>query len=71
MFSRLFERLFGCPHRRITRPITPLSKPGAPGGEMYVVCLDCGKQLAYDWERMRVGRAIGPASDSGVHCHTA
>jgi hypothetical protein len=21
---------------------------------MYVVCLDCGKEFAYDWNRMRI-----------------
>ena len=23
----------------------------------YVVCLDCGKELAYDWQQMRVTKA--------------
>jgi len=24
----------------------------------YVVCLDCGKEFAYDWKAMRVGEAV-------------
>jgi hypothetical protein len=26
--------------------------------EMYVVCLDCGKQFSYDWENMRIGKTV-------------
>lgn len=26
----------------------------ATAGGHYVVCLDCGRQFAYDWSRMRV-----------------
>ena len=61
-----FFGLFGCAHRRLTRPITPVSKPGVPSGETYVVCLECGKQFAYDWNRMRIGKAIEKSADSGV-----
>lgn len=42
--------LLRCPHRNMSRPITP-----AHSGT-YVVCLDCGTQLPYDWENMRIGR---------------
>jgi len=28
----------------------------AGGATNYVVCLDCGKQFAYDWTEMRVVR---------------
>jgi hypothetical protein len=43
--------------------MTPVRKKTADGQsepppEMYVVCLDCGKQFAYDWENMRVGKAV-------------
>ncbi len=58
MIAFLADLLFRCPHRRLTRPITPVSKPGVPSGETYVVCLECGKQFYYDWEKMRLG---GPA----------
>jgi hypothetical protein len=29
------------------------SRPGT-----YVVCLDCGKELGYDWAEMRIGAAV-------------
>jgi hypothetical protein len=54
----LFDLLFGCPHKRLSRPLTMPSKPGAPKGETYVVCLDCGKHLAYDMKTMHVGKPL-------------
>jgi len=66
MIGSILGGLFGCSHSRLTRPITPVSKPGAPAGETYVVCLDCGKQFAYDWNHMRIGDAIKRSPDSGV-----
>ena len=66
MLGSIFENLFGCSHRRLTRPITPVSKPGVPSGETYVVCLECGKQFAYDWNHMRIGKPIERSPDSGV-----
>jgi hypothetical protein len=66
MISSIFQTLFGCSHKRLTRPITSVSKPGVPGGETSVVCLDCGKQFAYDWDHMRIGKPIERSHDSGV-----
>jgi hypothetical protein len=66
MLSSIFQRLFGCSHKRLTRPITPVRKHGAPSGETSVVCLDCGRQFAYDWNHMRIGKPIAPSHDSGV-----
>ncbi len=66
MLGSILGGLFGCAHRRLTRPITPVSKPGVPSGETYVVCLDCGKQFAYDWNHMRLGKSIERAPDTGV-----
>jgi hypothetical protein len=63
MLESLFG-MFSCRHRRTTRPITPLSKPGSPAGETYVVCLDCGKHFAYDWTRMRLGAQIDIEGES-------
>ena len=56
--GRLFELFFGCPHRRLSRPLTT-ADPGGPR-QTYVVCLDCGSRLAYDLEKMRVGKRIEP-----------
>ena len=30
------------------------------------MCLECGKQFAYDWNRMRIGKAIENSPDTGV-----
>jgi len=31
---------------------------------MYVVCLDCGKQFVYDWEKMKLGGAVDISGES-------
>jgi len=56
--NAMLDLLFGCRHRRITRPITPVHKPGVPAEETYVACLDCGQRLHYDLKEMRVGRSL-------------
>ena len=66
MINAIFQTLLGCHHRRLTWPTTPVRKPGAPSGETSVVCLDCGKQFAYDWNHMRIGKPIEQFPDSGV-----
>ncbi len=66
MIGVLAELLFRCPHRRLTRPITPVSRSGEPGGETYVVCLECGKQFYYDWEKMRLGGPVPRGDGKGV-----
>jgi len=62
MIAKLVEALFGCWHNRYSFPITiranarKLSRPSAAAAltGMYVVCLDCGRELPYDWQQMRV-----------------
>jgi len=54
---------FRCKHARTTFPMSPVRKKSADGrneaaAEMYVVCLDCGKQFSYDWENMRIVKAV-------------
>jgi hypothetical protein len=66
MIDSVLNLLFRCPHRRITRPITPVMMPGKPHGGTYVVCLECGKQFAYDAREMRIGKAIERSPDLGV-----
>jgi hypothetical protein len=56
-----FNFIFRCQHRRTTFPQTQ-AKAAASDGETYVVCLDCGKQFAYDWERMRIAEPLDPSS---------
>jgi len=64
MFQSLINSLFGCSHQRTTFPQTPGRRnvaPGATRSGTYVVCLDCGKEFAYDWSRMRVGQQVAEA----------
>ncbi len=66
MIDTISNLLFRCPHRRLTRPMTPISKPGVPSGDTYVVCVDCGKQFSYDLKAMRMGGAIEVSPTHGV-----
>jgi predicted transcriptional regulator len=58
VFVGLMDLLFGCTHRRYTFPMT--AKPGHARPDVasvtgtYIVCLDCGKEFAYDWKQMKV-----------------
>jgi hypothetical protein len=64
MLQSLLNTFFGCSHQRTTFPLTPGRKlPGQPASGAgrngtYVVCLDCGKEFAYDWTEMRVGQPV-------------
>jgi hypothetical protein len=62
MFSRVFEALFGCWHSHLSFPITvkkgPRSKAAFATGT-YVVCLQCGKEMPYDWKQMKVVGTTG------------
>jgi hypothetical protein len=58
MLAKLVDALFGCLHTNYTFPQTIKPRPNntGPSPKMctYVVCLDCGKALPYDWSQMRV-----------------
>lgn len=58
--ASLLNALFGCSHRRTTFPITPARRAGfgSSNKATYVVCLDCGKEFAYNWQEMKVGEAV-------------
>ncbi len=58
MIDSLFNLLFRCNHGSLTRPVKALNWAGKPEGAPYVVCLDCGKQFAYDAEALRIGKAL-------------
>ena len=66
MIDTVLNLLFRCPHHRLTRPVAPITKAGQPHSDSYVVCLDCGKQFAYDLQEMRIGKAIDHSHDVGV-----
>lgn len=54
----LLEWVFGCRHRKVSFPISPRRgqrhSPAARETGTYVVCLNCGKEFAYDWDEMRI-----------------
>ena len=58
MLTSLVDALFGCWHRNYSFPITarrgPRRSAAAAMTGTYVVCLDCGKEFAYDWHEMKV-----------------
>jgi len=49
MIRWLSAFLFGCFHQRTTFPLTM-------NGETHVTCLECGKEIRYDWREMRVAK---------------
>jgi hypothetical protein len=55
----LFDLVFGCWHKRCSFPITVRGKlrrstAAASVTGTYVVCLDCGREFAYDWSQMKM-----------------
>ena len=71
MLKSIADVLFGCSHRKTTFPQTRRSRgiptPNAVRTGTYVACLDCGKEFAYNWGEMRIGKAVAkalPASEA-------
>lgn len=56
MLHVLLNAMFNCSHRRTTFPQTAVRGVS----RTYIVCLDCGKEFAYDWATMRVGEPVMP-----------
>jgi len=60
-WAELTDWVFGCGHRHTSFPRTP-KRSTAVGAEQsapadtYVVCLECGRHLPYDWATMRRNR---------------
>ena len=58
MFSKLLDVFFGCWHSHYSFPITVRTGSrrikAASATGTYVVCLDCGRELPYDWKEMKV-----------------
>jgi len=58
MLAKLFNTFFGCWHQHYSFPIKVRhgSRRNAAASltGTYVVCLDCGKEMPYDWKEMRV-----------------
>jgi hypothetical protein len=58
MFNKIMDVVFGCRHVRYSFPLTirANSRRATSASRIgtYVVCLDCGREFAYDWQAMRV-----------------
>jgi len=58
MFGKLYDAFFGCRHSRYSFPVTIRRAARRPQAAAltgtYVACLDCGKELPYDWQEMKV-----------------
>jgi hypothetical protein len=57
MLSKLMDAMFGCWHTNYSFPITVRKGKRNQAASItgtYVVCLDCGKELPYDWRNMKV-----------------
>jgi hypothetical protein len=58
MLGKLYDAVFGCKHSRYSFPVTVrrvMHRPQAAAlTGTYVACLDCGKELPYDWQEMKV-----------------
>lgn len=72
MIANLFDAVFGCSHRHYSFPRS-FGRRGGVGINAaakltgtYVACLDCGKELPYDWETMKV---VSSAAQSRKYLH--
>jgi hypothetical protein len=57
MFAKVLESFFGCWHGHYSFPITVKRGRRSAAALVtgtYVVCLDCGKELPYDWKQMKI-----------------
>jgi hypothetical protein len=56
----ILNALFGCNHKHLSFPITLRNIAGSSLRQgrsgTYVVCFDCGAELPYDWNAMKVVR---------------
>jgi hypothetical protein len=67
----LLDVVFGCSHKHCSFPITVRGKlrrssEAASITGTYVVCLDCGKEFAYDWNAMKLIRSTPETHASGT-----
>lgn len=54
--------MFSCRHKHTTFP-----QSDRGGGNMRVICMDCGKTFAYDWNTMRRGVQINTNRNDYSH----
>ncbi len=61
VLEALFNHLFGCAHGKTSFPMTCIVRCNSDATRRratYVTCLECGAELSYDWEQMRIGKPI-------------
>ena len=70
MIDSLFKIFLSCPHRRLGFPITVKRDAYVSGSRYgmrtYVICLDCGTELPYSWDEMRIEKAEPAIVDAFV-----
>ena len=59
-FEGLADWLYGCAHHRTSFPVTLRTGVSVEGrqstqSETYIVCLECGRHISYDWSTMSAG----------------
>ena len=65
MLVNVLDALFGCWHKNYSFPRTIRRGRRSAAASVtgtYVVCLDCGKELAYDWKSMKVVSSASEAA---------
>ena len=67
MIGKMFDAVFGCRHSQYSFPMTMKRgawRSAAAGAttSTYVVCMECGRELPYDWQSMKVVSADEMAS---------
>lgn len=70
MLQFLYAFFFGCFHTRTTFPMTLSSRStldGEVSRQTYVTCLNCGEEIAYNWDKMKMeGRSHAIPRPSSV-----
>ena len=55
---KILDALFGCWHKHLSFPMSGKRGQRRPSAALqtgtYIVCLDCGREFAYDWQQMRI-----------------
>src|SRR3954465_11119024 len=57
MLKFLYAFFFGCFHAKTTFPMTVTTNSAVEGEVLrrtYVACLECGEELAYNWDKMKI-----------------
>jgi len=66
MIGKLFDAFFGCWHSEYSFPITVRAgqrrNNAAAATGTYVVCLNCGREFAYDWQQMKIVDSSEPVA---------